>query len=62
MNEAEMVDSRIIPDRDQDLSSYQFGKFAATYFQGNVTSTWEQKPLRQPLLPHENTGDQIVSL
>lgn len=50
-----------VPQEDEDLLQYQFGKFAATYFQGNANSSYVRKPLRYPLLQHENVGDQIVS-
>lgn len=54
------TDSRVFPDENEDLRDFQFGKFAATYFQGQATAGHSRKPLRYPLLPHDNTGDQIV--
>uniref|UniRef100_A0A914DZP4 Myosin-VIIa n=1 Tax=Acrobeloides nanus TaxID=290746 RepID=A0A914DZP4_9BILA len=47
---------------NENLSGYQFGKFAATYFQGQASTQHIKKALRQPLLYHENTGDQMASL
>ncbi len=57
-----LPDSRVLPDENEDLSGYQFGKFATTYFQGQQTAVHIRKPLRASLLPHENTGDQIVRI
>lgn len=49
------------PDEEhEDLSEYKFAKFAATYFQGNTTHTYVRRPLKQPLLYHEDEGDQLV--
>lgn len=48
-------------DEELDLSEYKFAKFAATYFQGNATHTYIRRPLKQPLLFHEDEGDQLVS-
>lgn len=50
----------MLPKEEEDLLQYQFGKFAATYFQGNANNSYLRKPLRYPLLQHENMGDQIV--
>ncbi|VDM28565.1 unnamed protein product [Toxocara canis] len=43
----------------EDLRGYQFGKFAATYFQGQATPFYIKKPLRCPLLLHEDAGSQL---
>jgi len=48
-------------DEEEDLSEYKFAKFAATYFQGNATHVYTRRPLKQPLLFHEDEGDQLVS-
>lgn len=48
-------------EEDEDLSEYKFSKFAATYFQGVSTHTYIRRPLKQPLLFHEDEGDQLVS-
>uniref|UniRef100_A0A7E4VCT7 Myosin motor domain-containing protein n=1 Tax=Panagrellus redivivus TaxID=6233 RepID=A0A7E4VCT7_PANRE len=50
------------PFVDENLEGYQFAKFAATYFQGQASAQHIRKPLRQPLLHHENTGDQVAAL
>ncbi|XP_065142943.1 unconventional myosin-VIIa [Paramisgurnus dabryanus] len=49
-------------DEEEDLSEYTFVKFAATYFQGNATYTYMRRPLKQPLLFHEDEGDQLAAL
>lgn len=46
---------------EEDLSEFKFQKFAATYFQGNVTHQYSRKPLKHPLLPLHTQGDQLVS-
>lgn len=52
-----------LPDEEEeDLSEYKFSKFAATYFQGVSTYTYIRRPLKQPLLFHEDEGDQLVGL
>lgn len=48
-------------DGHEDLSEYKFFKFAATYFQGVSTHSYIRRPLKQPLLFHEDEGDQLVS-
>lgn len=48
-------------DEHEDLSDYKFPKFAATYFQGVSTHSYIRRPLKQPLLFHEDEGDQLVS-
>ncbi|XP_055004260.1 unconventional myosin-VIIa-like [Boleophthalmus pectinirostris] len=49
-------------DEDEDLSDYKFSKFAATYFQGVSTHTYIRRPLKQPLLFHQDEGDQLAAL
>ncbi|XP_012501039.1 PREDICTED: unconventional myosin-VIIa isoform X3 [Propithecus coquereli] len=52
-----------LPDEDEeDLSEYKFAKFAATYFQGTTTHSYTRRPLKQPLLYHEDEGDQLAAL
>uniref|UniRef100_A0A8C7NRC6 Myosin VIIAb n=1 Tax=Oncorhynchus mykiss TaxID=8022 RepID=A0A8C7NRC6_ONCMY len=46
-------------DEEEDLSEYKFSKFAATYFQGTTTHTYVRRPLKQPLLFHEDEGDHL---
>ena len=47
---------------DENLDEYIFSKFAATYFQGNATSEYTKKPLKQSLLPLKSEGDQLAAL
>jgi len=47
-------------DDTEDLSEFKFQKFAATYFQGNITHQCSRKPLKHPLLPLHAQGDQLV--
>lgn len=47
---------------EEDLSEFKFQKFAATYFQGNVTHMYSRRPLKHPLLPLLAQGDQLVSV
>ncbi|KAI9540337.1 Unconventional myosin-VIIa [Dissostichus eleginoides] len=50
-------------DEEEDLSEYKFAKFAATYFQGTTTHTHiRRRPLKQPLLFHDDEGDQLAAL
>ncbi|XP_061537094.1 unconventional myosin-VIIa-like isoform X7 [Phycodurus eques] len=49
-------------EEEEDLSEYKFAKFAATYFQGTATHTYVRRPLKQPLLFHEDEGDQLAAL
>ncbi|KIH54034.1 myTH4 domain protein [Ancylostoma duodenale] len=66
----ESTSSDIIPTTAQangtidacDLEKYQFGKFAATYFQSQITSTHSKKPLKSPLLSHEDPGTQLAAM
>ncbi|KAK5978240.1 hypothetical protein GCK32_007754, partial [Trichostrongylus colubriformis] len=46
----------------EDLGKYQFGKFAATYFQSQITSTHSKKPLKSPLLTHEDSATQLAAM
>ncbi|XP_008576577.1 PREDICTED: unconventional myosin-VIIb, partial [Galeopterus variegatus] len=45
-----------------DLAEYTFPKFAATYFQKSASHTHIQRPLRYPLLYHEDDADCASSL
>uniref|UniRef100_A0A8C5NDW9 Myosin VIIAa n=1 Tax=Gouania willdenowi TaxID=441366 RepID=A0A8C5NDW9_GOUWI len=49
-------------DEEEDLSEYKFAKFSATYFQGNTSHTYVRRPLKQPLLFHDDEGDQLAAL
>lgn len=58
----EMNNIHPVPDDDdEDLSEFKFQKFAATYFQGNVTHQYSRKPLKHPLLPLHAQGDQLAA-
>ncbi|XP_025423570.1 myosin-VIIa [Sipha flava] len=48
-------------DDEEDLSEFKFQKFAATYFQGNITHQCSKKPLKHPLLPLHTQGDQLAA-
>ncbi|XP_029458031.1 unconventional myosin-VIIa isoform X1 [Rhinatrema bivittatum] len=62
--EEEDLDSALpLPEEEEeDLSEYKFAKFAATYFQGTTTHAYIRRPLKQPLLYHEDEGDQLAAL
>ena len=47
-------------DQEEDLSEYKFAKYSATYFQGPSSHTYVRRPLKQPLLFHDDEGDQLV--
>ncbi|XP_054579020.1 unconventional myosin-VIIb isoform X2 [Eptesicus fuscus] len=51
------------PEQDGDgLAAYSFPKFAATYFQKSASHTHVRKPLRYPLLYHEDDADCSAAL
>lgn len=52
---------QMISEDEEDLSEFKFQKFAATYFQGNVTHQYSRKPLKHPLLPLHTQGDQLAA-
>ena len=61
MEDMEIVDPGLsAPDEVIDLSEYKFPKFAATYFQGNLTPTYMKKKLKHSLLPLRHEVDQLV--
>ncbi|XP_035578871.1 unconventional myosin-VIIa [Zalophus californianus] len=63
MGEEDLDAALPLPDEDEeDLSEYKFAKFAATYFQGTTTHTYTRRPLKQPLLYHDDEGDQLAAL
>uniref|UniRef100_A0A8C7UHB9 Myosin VIIAa n=1 Tax=Oncorhynchus mykiss TaxID=8022 RepID=A0A8C7UHB9_ONCMY len=63
LEEEDLDDVLPLPeDEEDDLSEYKFAKFAATYFQGTTTHTYIRRPLKQPLLFHEDEGDQLAAL
>ena len=46
----------------EELKEYTFEKFAATYFQGQNSSVFINHKLDRPLLYHEESTDNMVSL
>lgn len=61
MEEDDLDEALPLPEEEEeDLSEYKFAKFSATYFQGTSTHTYMRRPLKQPLLFHEDEGDQLV--
>ncbi|MFH4979460.1 hypothetical protein AB6A40_006169 [Gnathostoma spinigerum] len=46
----------------EDLSEFQFEKFAATYFEQQTDAEYSRKKLRTPLLPHKSSTDRMVSV
>lgn len=61
MEEEDLDEALPLPEEEEeDLSEYKFAKFSATYFQGTSTHTYMRRPLKQPLLFHEDEGDQLV--
>ncbi|XP_036379710.1 unconventional myosin-VIIa-like [Megalops cyprinoides] len=63
LDEEDIDDALPLPeDEEEDLSEYKFAKFAATYFQGTATHTYLRRPLKQPLLFHEDEGDQLAAM
>ncbi|KAF6721755.1 Unconventional myosin-VIIa, partial [Oryzias melastigma] len=62
--EEEVLDEalRLPEEEEEDLSQFKFSKFAATYFQGVSTHTYIRRALKQPLLFHEDEGDQLAAL
>uniref|UniRef100_A0A0K0FAB5 Unconventional myosin heavy chain 6 (inferred by orthology to a C. elegans protein) n=1 Tax=Strongyloides venezuelensis TaxID=75913 RepID=A0A0K0FAB5_STRVS len=47
---------------DEDLSSYQFSKFAATYFNEGITNEHYIGQLKKSILPHESLADEVGSM
>lgn len=61
MEEEDLDEALPLPEEEEeDLSEYKFAKFSATYFQGTSTHAYMRRPLKQPLLFHEDEGDQLV--
>lgn len=61
-HESDIVVPPLPQNEMENLSEYKFQKFAATYFQSNVTHQYQRKPLKQPLLPLKTQGDCMVNL
>ena len=49
-------------EEEEDLSQYQYGKFAGTYFQGQVTNSHIRRQLKQPLLAGLNEMETRVRM
>ncbi|XP_029141653.1 unconventional myosin-VIIb [Protobothrops mucrosquamatus] len=68
MHKLNEIDLDMIPitieldEESDDLAQYTFPKFAATYFQGSATYTHIRRPLRHPLLYHDEKDDILASL
>lgn len=62
-DEQEIISSPVqtASEDEEDLSEFKFHKFAATYFQGNITHHYSRKPLKHPLLPLHTQGDQLAA-
>lgn len=62
MDPHEIISPMQTPSEDEeDLSEFKFHKFAATYFQGNMTHQYSRKPLKHSLLPLHTQGDQLAA-
>lgn len=59
-DQQDIIITQPVVDDEEDLSEFKFQKFAATYFQGNITHQCSRKPLKHPLLPLHTQGDQLV--
>lgn len=49
-----------LDEEADDLAQYTFPRFAATYFQGSATYIHIRRPLRHPLLYHDEKDDILV--
>ncbi|KAF4026282.1 hypothetical protein G4228_018407 [Cervus hanglu yarkandensis] len=59
------VDLDMVPmmeEPEDDLAEYTFPKFAVTYFQKSASHTHIRRPLRYPLLYHEDDADCSAAL
>lgn len=59
-DQQDIIMTQPVVEDEEDLSEFKFQKFAATYFQGNITHQYSKKPLKHPLLPLHTQGDQLV--
>ncbi|XP_067621063.1 myosin-VIIa [Eurosta solidaginis] len=60
-NHEDIIGPMHVSEDEEDLSEFKFQKFAATYFQGNVTHQYSKKALKHPLLPLHTQGDQLAA-
>eukprot|EP00049_Salpingoeca_infusionum_P025924 m.22679 g.22679 ORF g.22679 m.22679 type:complete len:2193 (-) comp8407_c0_seq1:205-6783(-) len=56
------TDSRVIPESEEDISSFKFSKFAASYFQGSANGFYIRRALKQPLLDLKTETDRQAAL
>ncbi|CEF69757.1 Unconventional myosin-X [Strongyloides ratti] len=61
------IDSFVLPLTKQmfineNLSNYQFSKFAATYFNSGINGEHSTIKLKKSLLPHESLADEVASM
>ncbi|CAN0290451.1 unnamed protein product, partial [Lampetra fluviatilis] len=67
LEEADLDAAPPLPEEEGDcdaeeLALHTFAKFAATYFQGTSSHAYVRRALKQPLLFHDDEGDQLASL
>ncbi|XP_071454099.1 myosin-VIIa-like [Hetaerina americana] len=48
-------------DTPENLTQYNFQKFASTYFNGNVNHMYSRRPIKHPLLQLSNPGDILAA-
>ncbi|GAB6026825.1 hypothetical protein CHUAL_013430 [Chamberlinius hualienensis] len=61
-DEKEFISAVTAPNLEGNLSEYKFQKFAAAYFQGNVSHMFMKRPLKQSLLAPQTTADETADL
>uniref|UniRef100_A0A0N4ZLT2 Myosin motor domain-containing protein n=1 Tax=Parastrongyloides trichosuri TaxID=131310 RepID=A0A0N4ZLT2_PARTI len=47
---------------DEDLSDYQFSKFAATYFNNGISGEYSNVQLKKSLLIHDSLSDEVAGM
>ncbi|XP_046402414.1 myosin-VIIa-like isoform X2 [Ischnura elegans] len=65
-NQQDFIDIPDLPPDDtkatpENLTQFNFQKFASTYFNGNVNHMYSRRPLKHPLLQLPNPGDQLAA-
>ncbi|KAJ1347387.1 hypothetical protein KIN20_002426 [Parelaphostrongylus tenuis] len=48
--------------KSSDLEKHQFGKFASTYFQSQISCAHSKKPLKSSLLAHEDKRTELAAM
>ncbi|GAB6021168.1 hypothetical protein CHUAL_003798 [Chamberlinius hualienensis] len=61
-DEKEFISAVTAPNLEDNLSEYKFQKFAAAYFQGNVSHMFMKRPLKQSLLAPQTPADETAAL